>query len=393
MSKHVIPHGDADKLDTHEASGVERKMPDPFELWLLAWQSAVSHGMEQFIEAIPGAAALPDWRRPEAIDLSALPVLGRVRTDLPTMLLLEQREPTQSQETPVLIVAPYAVHDASIGDFADSHSVAQILSKEHPVAMTFWKSATAQMRYYGIDAYLSDLNVAIDDLGGCASLVGLCQGGWLAAVYASRFPNKVRKLVLVGAPIDLAATESRITRALSAFTPAVIEQFIEINGGMVSARMSFAMWVDGLAEEYNAATALQADGDADLMRKFDAWKTRAVDLPGVFFQQTTEWLFRENRLARDCFPALGRLAGLSSISSPTFILAAADDEVVALAQATAMKSRPRVANVSVQVESGRHLSLFMGRRTLAGAWRDIARWLKEGSGRPSCRLGSAKAKI
>ena len=137
------------------------------------------------------------------------------------MLLLEQREPTQSQETPVLIVAPYAVHDASVGDFADSHSVAQILSKEHPVAMTFWKSATAQMRYYGIDAYLSDLNVAIDDLGGCASLVGLCQGGWLAAVYASRFPKKARKLVLVGAPIDLAATELRITRALSAFTPAV----------------------------------------------------------------------------------------------------------------------------------------------------------------------------
>ena len=82
MSKHVIPHGDADKLDTHEARGVERKMPDPFELWLSAWQSAVSHGMEQLIEAIPGAAALPDWRRPEAIDLSALPVLGRVRTDL-----------------------------------------------------------------------------------------------------------------------------------------------------------------------------------------------------------------------------------------------------------------------------------------------------------------------
>jgi len=178
----------------------------------------------------------------------------------------------------------------------------------------------------------------------------------------------------VGAPIDLAATESRITRALSAFTPAVIEQFIEINGGMVSARMSLAMWVDGLAEEYNAATALQADGDADLMRKFDAWKTRAVDLPGVFFRQTTEWLFRENRLAQDRFPALGRLAGLSSISSPTFILAAADDEVVALAQATAMKS----ANVSVRVEPGRHLSLFMGRQTLAGAWSDIARWLKEG---------------
>ena len=40
------------------------------------------------------------------------------------------------------------------------------------------------------------------------------------------------------------------------------------------------------------------------------------------------WLFRANRLARGCFPALGRPARLPEIEAPIFVLAAAEDEVV-----------------------------------------------------------------
>ena len=52
-----------------------------------------------------------------------------------------------------------------------------------------------------IDSYLADLNVAVDELGGRANLVGVCQGGWMVLVYAARYPSKVRGLVLAGAPV------------------------------------------------------------------------------------------------------------------------------------------------------------------------------------------------
>jgi hypothetical protein len=58
-----------------------------------------------------------------------------------------------------------------------------------------------------------------------------------------------------------------------------------------------------------------------------------------------------------------------------FVLAAADDEVVAVPQATAVKSLCTGTSVEIRVESGRHLSLFMGWRTLDTAWRDVASWL------------------
>ena len=278
-------------------------MADPFELWRLMWSTAVSRGLEQLAEAVPGAAAAA--RRPiaDAIDLSAFPTLGRVRIELATMALLEEREPSRAKVPPIVIVAPYAVHDASIADFAPGHSLAQILAEADAgsVALTFWKSATAEMRGYGIDAYLGDLNVAIDDLGGRASLVGLCQGGWLAAAYAARFPGKIARLVLAGAPIDPGAAESRITRALAAVPPTTVESLVAIMGG----RISGALWSQSMEDEYSAEAALQCAGDLALDERFHAWNARTVDLPGVYFLQAAEWLFRENRLARGCFPALG----------------------------------------------------------------------------------------
>ena len=67
------------------------------------------------------------------------------------------------------------------------------------------------MRDLGIDNYLADLNVLVDHLGGHVDLIGLCQGGWMALLYAARFPAKVGKLVLAGAPIDIAAGTSGLS--------------------------------------------------------------------------------------------------------------------------------------------------------------------------------------
>jgi poly(3-hydroxyalkanoate) synthetase len=359
-------------------------MADPFELWRLAWTNAVS----RFADFIPGGPAA-QGRDAASLDLSDLPVFGRVRLDLATMLLLEEREAAAPRTAPALIVAPFAVHEASIADFAEGHSLSQALAAggSGPLALTYWKSATADMRDYGIDAYLGDLNVAIDDLGGRVSLVGLCQGGWLAAAYAARFPAKVAKLALAGAPIDLGAAESDITRALASVTPGMIADMVALGGRRISGSLPFTLASDDPSPEFTAEAALQCAGEPAIMARFQAWDLRTVDLPGAYFVQTAEWIFRENRLARGCFRALGRPVALSSITAPIFVLAAADDEVVSLAQATAIRSHCRHTRVETRVEPGRHLSLFMGRKTVGAAWREIGHWLAEQE-----REGSAPAR-
>jgi poly(3-hydroxyalkanoate) synthetase len=360
-------------------------MSDPFEVWRLACSTAFTRSLELLGDVFAPYAALSPPQDSYAIDLSSFPTFQRVRLDLDTMFLLEPRRSAASAR-PVVIVGPYAVHDAAIADFAEGHSLAGALTEEGagPLALTFWKSATAQMRDYGIDAYLSDLNVAVDDLGGRVSLVGICQGGWLAAAYAARFPRKVEKLVAAAAPLDPGAAESHITRTLAATPPAAIARALALTGGRVSGTMSSALFGDNWWPEFSAEAALQG-ADVSTVQRFDVWNSRTVDLPGVYFAQTAEWIFRENRLANGSFPALGREVGLAEIVAPIFALAASDDAVVTPPQVTAVKSKCRRAKVAVRVEPGRHLSLFMGRRTLRTAWRDIAHWLGEE------RAASAKA--
>jgi hypothetical protein len=60
--------------------------------------------------------------------------------------------------------------------------------------VTDWRSATPEMRFFSIDSYLADLNVVVDELGGCANLIGVCQGGWMAQTK----PSDLRVASLAG---------------------------------------------------------------------------------------------------------------------------------------------------------------------------------------------------
>jgi pimeloyl-ACP methyl ester carboxylesterase len=136
----------------------------------------------------------PEWTSP-----------NHVRLELDTMRLRDfSKNGRASSGLPVVIDAPYAGHSATIADYAKGQSLVQTLRSADlaRVLVTDWKAATDEMRDFDIDKYLAEINVIVDDLGGAALLVGLCQGGWMAAMFAARFPRKVRALVLAGAPID-----------------------------------------------------------------------------------------------------------------------------------------------------------------------------------------------
>jgi pimeloyl-ACP methyl ester carboxylesterase len=114
---------------------------------------------------------------------------------------------------PTLLCPPLALHGAAVADLAAGHSLVAALRGAGigRLFMIDWRSASAEMRFLGIDEYLADLNVLVDRVGGLVDLIGLCQGGWLSLVYAGRFPAKVRKLVMAGAPVDVAARQSRLS--------------------------------------------------------------------------------------------------------------------------------------------------------------------------------------
>jgi hypothetical protein len=69
-----------------------------------------------------------------------------------------------------LICAPLAVHDATLADFALDRSLVTALRMAalKIVLVTDWRSSPHST------AYLVDLNVVVDELGGCVQSGGVC---------------------------------------------------------------------------------------------------------------------------------------------------------------------------------------------------------------------------
>jgi poly(3-hydroxyalkanoate) synthetase len=291
---------------------------------------------------------------------------------------------TDAGGLPTLICAPYALHRASIADFAPGHSVVEALCQGglSRVFVTDWRPATPETRYFSIDNYLADLNVAVDDLGPPVDLIGLCQGGWLALVYAARFPKKVRRLVLVGAPIDIAAAESQLSRFVADVPLRMFDELVREGEGIVHCDRMLGPW--GISSGFNEAEAvLQNPPDLDsaqgreLCDRFRQWYAETLDLPGVFYLQVVNWLFKENQIAERRFVALGQQIDLAQLRAPIFLLAASNDEVVSVDQlfaTTRLVGTPAELLEKVTEPCG-HLSLFLGSKTLDGSWRKISHWL------------------
>jgi len=347
-------------------------------LWPLEATRLALHSYAQwFAGQEPASSRAPDleplaWTTPNTVVLQ-----------LPSMRLREfsQAKPTQP---PVLVCAPYALHGALIADFAPGHSLVGALQKDgvNRIYVPDWCSAVPDMRYLSIDNYLAELNVAIDEIGAPVDLVGLCQGGWLSLVYAARFPGKVRRLVLAGAPVDV-STPSELSKMVAAVSRQAFEQMVQQGDGLVSGEHMLRFW-NLPFNQHDVEAVLQrnlGDGSDEarvLLDRFERWDRATLDLPGTYYLEVTDQVFRQNLIAEGRFVALGRRIDLAEVRVPVFLLAGADDIVVPRDQAfaTARLVGTRPAWLERACEPCGHLSLFMGRKALSHSWRRIARWLQ-----------------
>lgn len=288
-----------------------------------------------------------------------------------------------AEQTAAVVVAPYALHDAQLADLAPGHSLIEALLRHdcRHLWLVEWKSAADETRLNTIDSQLAALNVVVDDIGGPVDLVGLCQGGWLSLIFAVRFPRKIRRLVLVGCPVDFKSEPSALSHRADATPDEVIEHLIRRGRGLVLGRDMAGLWPREASEETRLAEALQLtppfSGDAEktAVAEFQRWDRRPIDLPGPYYREVIKKLYRENLLARGAFSALGKAIGRHELDRAAFLLVGERDGIAPPAQAFAAE-----AIVAGKVEKALapcgHLALFMGRRTLAESWPRIARWLR-----------------
>ncbi len=320
------------------------------------------------------AAREPTWATPNTIAL-----------ELNTVRLRDFS--TAKDGVATLLCAPFALHGAAVADVAPGHSLVVALRDAglRRLFVTDWRSATVEMRLLGIDDYLAALNVLVDELGGIVDLIGLCQGGWLSLLYAARFPAKVRKLVLAGAPIDIAAGQSALSALADASPLALFHELVKLGDGRVLGRKVQKFWraetidTDDIHRTLQTPEPVGSPAFAALEARLREWHAWTVDLPGTYYLEVIEKLYKRNEIATGQFIALGAAIDLANMRTPLYLLAARDDELVAPAQLFATEhlvGTPAHA-IAKALAPCNHVGLFMGRTILADCWPRIARWVIE----------------
>lgn len=318
----------------------------------------------------------PVWATPNSI-----------RLDLDTMYLRDFSQADASpKDIPVVIDAPYAGHDATIADYSKGQSLVQTLlsSGLKRVFVTDWKSATLAMRDFDIDKYLAELNAIIDDLGGKVHLVGLCQGGWMSAMLACRFPEKVASLTLAGSPIDADGGDGPIKKMVHSLPFKFYEDLVISGGGLMLGRYMLAGWKNmhpdkQYVEKYiDLYQHIEDRNYIARTEQFERWYESPLNLPGRYYLQAIGDLFKANKFAKGEFKGLGKLLSLKDIRIPLYLLAGESDDITTREQvfnAEALVGTPP-EHIRKKLTPGGHIGLFMGTNTLKNVWPEIAEWIK-----------------
>lgn len=352
--------------------------------WPMAYAMEVGKaGMEAFTANMKAFGEMAEIMAPPPLPWATR---NRVVLDLDTMLLRDFST-VGTKALPVLIDPPYAGHHASIADYETGQSLVEtLLAADLPRVLAMdWKAATPAMRDFDIDKYLSEINVVVDDLGGRVHLVGLCQGGWMSAMYAARFPGKVVSLVLAGSPIDTNAGDGPIKRLAHDTPLSVYEEMVTAGEGRMLGQFMLAGWknmhpgqnyLGKFIDLYAHAT------DETYVRRtehFESWYENPIDLPGRYYLQAIDLLFQRNMFWMGKFTGLGRMLRLEDITCPAYLLGGAADDITPPVQvfAAAQKLGTPKARIVKRVTPGGHIGLFMGSNTLKDVWPEIGAWIRQ----------------
>jgi poly(3-hydroxybutyrate) depolymerase len=293
---------------------------------------------------------------------------------------------------PTLVLPPQAGHDSCIVDYsAEQSQMRAIVDAGLTRAFTLdWVGATPETSHASIDEYLAVVERAIEDIGGPVNLIGDCQGGWLATIYAALHPEQVNTLTIAGAPIDFHRGEPVIHAALQALSPqgdlAFYRGLVAAGDGVLKGEHMIAGFILLKPDnEVGKLTQLLAHvhepEHVARFTEFENWFKHTQDIPGDFYLWIVEHLFRDNEMVLGELEVQGERVDLSRITCPVNLLGGATDHITPPLQVFALADAVATPEELVErrTAAGGHLGLFMGRESLTEHWPPLLAKVREHS--------------
>lgn len=300
---------------------------------------------------------------------------------------LRLRRFREGKGVPILILPPQAGHSSHIADYGPNQSLVQacIKNTKASVYVIDWKSCTNDRKNESINDLVLQVNRCVTLLKDEARLIGLCQGGWLATIYAARFSENVKHLILAGAPIDFAAGKGPLRMMAQNLPMSFFKWLVILGGGLMSGRLMQLGWkitkpIERFFLDYTGVCVDAFLGDEKSLlrtKKFRNWWEYPRNLAGRWYLQAIKELFKDNKLIRGELEVLGEKINLKNIKCFIDLISGENDELTPKEQLFNMAKYVSVRGTLNLICNAGHIGTFINKEGLANVWACLLRRMEE----------------
>lgn len=270
--------------------------------------------------------------------------------------------------TPIVVV-PSLINRASVCDLEPDRSlVGGLAALGHPVYLVDWGVPGPEDAGLGVGEVLLDL-LHRSIFRAChhagaerVHLLGYCQGGTLAAMYAALRPERVAGLIALAAPVRFSGAGR-----FAAFTAPEVCDVDALVGpdGLVDVdimKSSFRLLDPmGNLTRFLAIEAASAD-PVRLGRTLarERWLEENVPLPGAFAREFITAAYQQDRLLDGSWEVRGEAVDLGRITCPVLVLPCARDFIAPPEACLPLAEATGSADVTVEVLEAGHIGAVVG---------------------------------
>lgn len=290
---------------------------------------------------------------------------------------------------PALLIVAAPIKRPYIWDLAPSVSAIRYCLREGlHVYLLEWLTDSSRNQNIGLDEYAEAVSecsarIARDEGGTKPFLIGHSLGGTLAAISSALIPERIKGLVLLGAPLCFEPATSQFRDGLVGLVPPMLSDTGRFPGSLLSYVAVLAAPGTFIWSRLMDAALSATDSEAlEIHGRVERWTLDEIPLPGKAVSQIVRWLYSENRFCRGTLRVGNTLVGPSGLSVPTLAVVNTADDIAPLASIKPCVDAMPVKDVRIIEYPGetgvglQHLAVLVGRQAYARVWPEIIAWLK-----------------
>lgn len=210
------------------------------------------------------------------------------------------------------------------------------------------------------------------------NLLGYCMGGTMSTMFTALYPELVKNLALMAAPIDFGDDESLLnvwTKEEYFDVDRLIDAYGNCPATFLQSTFQLMKPVQNFIEKYtDFSENMHSDRYLENYFAMEKWTNDNIPVAGETFREFVKCLYQRNQLVKGEFHLGQQLVDLKRIACPLLLLAAEFDHLVRPESTFGLI--PHVSSKEIekkQIHAG-HVGLAVSSKAHKTFWPEVAEW-------------------